>query len=205
MCLNHERYYPVMRETGDVGQVAGISGRVGLAILESAARLVARDGEAASMADVAAAAGVARATVYRYFPNRRALLDDLAQMAIADVDARFRAARIDEVAPLEAVTRAVRTLVEGREYTALLIAARAGREPEGFERHVATPLRAALERAQRAKLIRSDIPSSWLAETLLGLVGSAFRASPPMGRDDMVATVTSLLLEGALETSAHVP
>jgi TetR/AcrR family transcriptional repressor of mexCD-oprJ operon len=186
-------------------QVAGLAGRVGTAILESAARLVARDGDATSMADVAAAAGVARATVYRYFPNRQALLDDLGRMAVADVDARLRAARIDEVAPLEAVTRAVRTLVEGREYTTLLLAARTGREPEGFERHVMAPLRAAFERAQGARLIRSDIPPSWLAETLLGLVGSAFRASPPMGREDMVATVTSLLLEGALETSAQVP
>jgi TetR/AcrR family transcriptional repressor of mexCD-oprJ operon len=186
-------------------QVAGLAGRVGAAILESAARLVARDGDAASMADVAAAAGVARATVYRYFPSRQALLDDLGRMAIADVDARLRAARIDEVAPLEAVTRAVRTLVEGREYTTLLLAARTGREPEGFERHVGAPLRAAFERAQDARLIRGDIPSSWLAEALLGLVASAFRASPPMGREDMVATVTSLLLEGAIQSSAHVP
>lgn len=186
-------------------QVAGLAGRVGAAILESAARLVARDGDAASMADVAAAAGVARATVYRYFPSRQALLDDLGRMAIADVDARLRAARIDEVAPLEAVTRAVRTLVEGREYTTLLLAARTGREPEGFERHVGAPLRAAFERAQDAGLIRGDVPSSWLAEALLGLVGSAFRASPPMGREDMVATVTSLLLEGVIQSSAHVP
>jgi hypothetical protein len=95
--------------------------------------------------------------------------------------------------------------VEGRENTALLLAARAGREPDGFERHVAAPLRAAFERAQEATLIRADVPSSWLAEALLGLVGSAFRASPPMGREDMVATVTSLLLEGALEASAHAP
>jgi hypothetical protein len=49
--------------------------RVSTAILEAAAALPAERGEQASMADVAAAAGMARATVYRYFPNREALFE----------------------------------------------------------------------------------------------------------------------------------
>jgi AcrR family transcriptional regulator len=48
------------------------------------------------MNDVAAAAGVARATVYRYFPNRVRLLDELARTAVADVEARLASARIDD-------------------------------------------------------------------------------------------------------------
>ena len=50
--------------------------RVGAAILDGAAQIFAVQGEHASMNDVADAAGVARATVYRYFPNRDALLDE---------------------------------------------------------------------------------------------------------------------------------
>src|ERR671934_831261 len=61
--------------------------RVAAAILEAAARLLATGGEQASMNDVAAAAGVARATLYRYFPSRQVLLDELAQLAVADASA----------------------------------------------------------------------------------------------------------------------
>ncbi len=45
------------------------------AILDAAAAVFAERGEAASMADVAEAAGVGRATLYRYFPSRDVLLD----------------------------------------------------------------------------------------------------------------------------------
>jgi AcrR family transcriptional regulator len=65
------------------------------AILEPAAGVNAADGESASMSDVAAAAGAARATLYRYFPNRQALLDDLAALAVDDAEGRLAAARLE--------------------------------------------------------------------------------------------------------------
>ncbi len=86
--------------------------RVAEAILEGAARIFVSQGEQASMNAVAEAAGVARATLYRYFPNREALLEELAQAALADLDTRLASARIDEVAPEEGIKRAVRTAVE---------------------------------------------------------------------------------------------
>ena len=82
------------------------------AILEAAAAVIAASGESASMTDVAAAAGVARATLYRYFPSRQALLDELAALAVADAEERLVAARLEEVATDEGVTRVVRALVE---------------------------------------------------------------------------------------------
>ena len=79
----------------------GLQLRVAAAILDGAARVFALEGEQASMNDVAAAAGVARATVYRYFPNRQALLDELTQAALSDAEERLASARIDEVTPEE--------------------------------------------------------------------------------------------------------
>ena len=81
------------------------------------------------MNDVAAAAGVARATVYRYFPNRQALLDELAQAAVSDVEARLASARIDEVAPEEGIARAVRALVDVGDSFVLLARERRALRP----------------------------------------------------------------------------
>src|SRR4051794_21078385 len=89
-----------------------IQERVTAAILEGAAEVFAADGPDASMAAVAAASGVARATVYRYFPNRDVLLEALAALAVTRSEAALDAARIAEVEPDEGVRRAVRALVE---------------------------------------------------------------------------------------------
>ena len=60
----------------------GLRERVAAAIVEAAATVLAEHGDSASMSDVAGAAGVARATLYRYFPNREALLEALGSVAV---------------------------------------------------------------------------------------------------------------------------
>src|SRR3954466_6978023 len=86
--------------------------RVAAIILEAAARVLLARGEQASMTDVANGAGVARATVYRYFPNRQSLLDELARSAVRDAGDRLAAARLDEIPVAEGIARAVRALVD---------------------------------------------------------------------------------------------
>src|ERR671926_1972568 len=86
--------------------------RVAAAILEAAARVLAVGGEQTSMNDVAAAAGVARATLYRYFPSRQALLDELARVAADEAGARLASARGEELAAGEGGRGAGRAPVE---------------------------------------------------------------------------------------------
>jgi AcrR family transcriptional regulator len=179
--------------------------RVTAAILDGAARLFALQGEQASMNDVAAAAGVARATVYRYFPNRQALLDELARAAVADADARLEAARIDEVAPEEGIARAVRALVEVGESFVLLARERVRSDPELFERRLARPLRELFERGQAAGDIRGDITPARLTESLIGLIVGVLMSTPPLGKEDMIATITGLFLDGARARGPRLP
>ena len=107
------------------------------------------------MNDVAEAAGVARATVYRYFPNRETLLDELARAAVSDVDARLASARIDEVTPEEGIARAVRALVDVGDSFVLLARERRRSDPERFEQRLTQPLRELFERGQASGDIRA--------------------------------------------------
>jgi AcrR family transcriptional regulator len=171
--------------------------RVAAAILDGAAQIFAVQGGQASMNDVADAAGVARATVYRYFPNREALLDELAHAAVADVETRLESARIDAVSPEEGIVRAVRALVDAGDSFVLLARERRRSEPERFESKVVQPLRRLFERGQEAGDIRDDITAARLAESLIGLIVGLLPSAPALGKEDMTATITGLCLDGS--------
>lgn len=171
--------------------------RVSAAILDAAARVLVARGEHASMSDVAAAAGVARATVYRYFPSRQALLDELARFAVRDAAQRLASARIDEVATEEGVRRAVRALVDVGDYFVVLAREWVQPEAEELERGVAAPLRRLFDRGAVTGEIRSDIPSSWLTNSLVSLVVGVLRSTPTLGKEDTIAAITRLFFDGA--------
>ena len=149
------------------------------------------------MNEVAEAAGVARATVYRYFPNREALLDELTQTALRDVDMRLASARIDAVAPEEAVARAVRALVDMGSLFVVLARERQRSGAERFERGLVEPLHKLVERGQASGDIRDDITGARLTESLIGLIVGLLTSTPGLGREDMTATITGLFLDGA--------
>ena len=149
------------------------------------------------MQEVAATAGVARATVYRYFPSRQALLDEVVRRALADTADQLNAARVEEVTLSEGLTRAVRALTDVGDAFVVLVRERERPTARLFERRVALTLRRLFERGQAAGEIRDDIPSAWLAESLIGLIVSVLHSSARLGREDTVAAITSLFLDGA--------
>jgi TetR/AcrR family transcriptional regulator, mexCD-oprJ operon repressor len=171
--------------------------RVSAAILDAAARVVAEQGTQASMTDVATAAGVARATVYRYFPSREALLADLARAALADAAARLATARINEVPAEEGIKRAVRALLEVGDYFVVLVRERTSPERAALDAQVASPLRHLFESAQRSGAVRRDVPPSLLTESLVALAAGVPRAAPALGKEDQIAAIATLFLDGA--------
>lgn len=176
--------------------------RVSAAILTAAARTFASRGEEANLADVAAEAGVARATVYRYYPNRRRLLEELARRAAESAHERLLAARVVELPVEEALTRTIRALVDEGDAFVVLARERGRTEGDEFERLVGGPLRRLLESGRSAGRIRQDVPAIVLAESLVAIVAGVLRHCS-LGPDDAVAMITAVFLEGALAPSSR--
>jgi TetR/AcrR family transcriptional repressor of mexCD-oprJ operon len=178
--------------------------RVATAIVEAAAGALAEQGDQASMSDVAAAAGVARATVYRYFESREALLQAVGRLALDDAGERLGAARLDEVALANGLERAVRALVGAGEGFVVLVRERARPTDSDledrigdFEERIGTPLRDLIARGQDMGEIRGDVPAALLTEALFAIVVHAMGSTPGLGTDDMIAATSSVFLDGA--------
>jgi TetR/AcrR family transcriptional regulator, mexCD-oprJ operon repressor len=170
--------------------------RVADLILDGAARTF-RNGGDANMSGIALEAGVARATVYRHFPSRQALLDCLAERAIQDASDRLMAARLDEVPPRDAVRRAIRALVEAGDYVTVLAAARAGSNGDSLAEAMAAPLVRMIQRGQSDCSLRSDLAPDWIADSLVAIVLAVLSSSHKQGREDTVDGIVALFLDGA--------
>jgi TetR/AcrR family transcriptional regulator, mexCD-oprJ operon repressor len=177
--------------------------RVAGAILEAAAHVFAAGDEDTSMSEVAEVAGVGRATLYRYFPNRQVLVAELDAHAAAEVGARLRDARIDGVAVEEGVRRAVRALIDVGDLIIVLARGRTLSTADDIAAAVGEPLRALMERGQSAGAIRGDVAATWLSDVLVSNVVTALSARPALGTDDTTAIVSSLFLEGAGATGGR--
>lgn len=162
-------------------------------ILAAAASvLAARQG--ASMAEVAAAAGIARGTLYRHFPTRESLLRALEGAANEEAGRRLAEANLDGVPVDEALARVVRALVAvGEDFIVLL------RERRPPEPRFAGPLVALIERGRANGEIRSDVPVATLIESLLALIGACVRTGrvAGMGSEDISSMALGLFLAGA--------
>ena len=145
------------------------------------------------MAEVAAAAGIARGTLYRYFQSRELLLQALEAAASEEAGRLLAEANLDQVPVNEALARATRALVGVGEHFIVLLRERRPPEP-GFS----APLVALLERAREGGQIRSDVPLATLVEVLLVLIGACVRTGrAEMGPEDISATALRLFLTGA--------
>ncbi len=144
-------------------------------IVEVAARLLA-DNPGAGMAEVAAGAGVGRATLYRHFPTREALVDAIREQAIEDAEQALAACRLDEGTATEALGRLCAAWLDVAERYAVA-------EPKHAPRsHVlADPLIALLERGQAAGEFSRELTSQWMARVFgaVLLAGARDGTLPP--------------------------
>ena len=171
------------------------------AIIDSAATILAERGDAASMEEIASAAGVGRATLYRYFPNREELLSAMAAASVQELAARIKEANLEAVPFEEAIARLARAIIAtGSKYTALSgdSAKYANAHPD-FDVEVIEPVRALFRRGIADGSLREAFPPDVLMDLFSGLVKGALdtTASGRRGIEETAAAVTILFLDGA--------
>jgi hypothetical protein len=96
----------------------------------------------------------------------------------------------------------VRALVEVGDAFIVLARERVQPDAEQFEHGVGDPLRQLVERGQGSGDLRDDVPATWLTDALVSLVVSVLRSRPATGREDTIARITTLFLDGARTRSA---
>jgi AcrR family transcriptional regulator len=135
------------------------------ALLEKAAALLALRPDA-GMDELAAAAGVSRATFFRRFPSRLALVTELLHTAIDDYIAAVDGAEPERGPAPEALTRVLRAIAATRPSQALLARQPVPEVVEAalFERYAATDERivALVRRGQDEGAFRVDLPANWV-------------------------------------------
>jgi len=188
-----------------VTRSTAIHERVAGAILDAAADLLAEGGEPPSMSEVAEAAGVARATLYRYFPTRERLLQELTAAAIDATATRLAEADLDAVPVAEGIARVARVVAAvGSKYAALVGQFGQfgqfgqGNADPGEQEQITAMIDALLRRGIDDGTFRSDISVDELRFLLGSLLeaGARLAAEQQAGAEKAAALVTSVFLHG---------
>ncbi len=147
--------------------------RTTTALLEAAAVVFAEQGPSARIADIADAARVGPATLYRYFPNREVLLDALLEYALDETSDRLAEADLENVPFAEAIARVCRALVASRSKYAVLTKMVDVVNKEQVEMRLAGPIRALLRRGIAERAVREDLSE----DELVAVLGALFQAA----------------------------
>jgi AcrR family transcriptional regulator len=147
------------------------------AILDAAVAVLAERPEA-SMTDVAAAAGVARQTVYAHYESRAALLSAVAARALDRTLEAIDAAAPEAGPPEEALARLIDAwwwTVEphARVLEALAPAFTSDEEIHDFHAPILERVERLIRRGRRAGTFDRELPVGWLAAAFLGLMHTA--------------------------------
>jgi len=137
------------------------------AITSAAFRLAAERGEAVSMEDIAREAGVGVGTLYRHFPDRRALLEDIAIDTLRTLLDSTRA-EVGRTPAWESLLRLVDRCMALPLALIKSLIADAPESPEllALEAEVTTLIAAIAAAAQREGDLRADVPPAEVVRVL---------------------------------------
>ena len=148
------------------------------ALLDAAAEVLAEEPQA-SLAEVAARAGLGRATLYRHFDSRSALRDAIRQEALTRASAALTGADLSDCDTREGIRRAAEMLVPlGMRFRILLADGSDG--DAGFlaaRNEALAPVFAVLARGVETGELPRTANIGWLGMVLAALLMTAVRAA----------------------------
>jgi AcrR family transcriptional regulator len=199
---------------GRTARARRIRGERRVQVLRVARQVFSERGyHAASIADIIAAAGIARGTFYLYFGNKRAIFEQLLDELLAQLGRAVRRIRIEEGAPTpidqmrENVHRVLDVLEENRELTKILLREAVGLDSAfdeklgAFYGSVIGRIRGGLDLGQELGLVRK-CDSRVAAHCVLGgikeVVYHALVAGDlkNVGREALVGEIVDYTLKG---------
>ena len=170
------------------------------ALLAAAAAALSKN-PGASLSDIAAKAGVGRATLHRHFPARDDLIRALALDCLRQTDAATADIPFEEISALEGVRRVLEAVVPlGDRYHFLTLepAAAQGAEIAETTARQSAEMAELVEAAKAEGSIAAEVPTAWVTTVFDALVYAAWSAvdEGSVARRDAAALAFRSLTDG---------
>ncbi len=181
-----------------MGKNSNLRDRTACVILDAAGEVLSEFGNEANMNQVADTAGVGRATLYRYFPSREALLKAMSQRVVENVGKRLEEANLEEVSFEEAIHRITRAILGLSFPSGALIEEGIGFEPVEAKRLIMDPICKVFEKGAEQGAIRSEFSLELLSQLFIKFLrgGSLLVSKRISNMEDTAFAISSLFLDG---------